>query len=297
MNILISGSTGLIGTALKNTLNSAGHSVYPLHRNMAGGVPFYWSPTKNSIHLDETIQLDIVVHLAGENIADSRWTKEKKREIIQSREDGTRILCHALANLSHKPALLISGSAIGFYGETGSDIVDENSHAGTGFLAEIAQRWEAATQAAEQAGIKTVHIRTGLVLSPLGGVLQRMLLPVKMGLGGKVGNGQQYMSWVSISDMINMIQFIIENNSLQGPVNMVSKNPVTNSTFIKTLGKVLNRPTFFPLPAFMARLLFGEMADPLLLSSTRVYPAKLEAAGYEFINDDLESALKDLLVE
>lgn len=297
MNVLISGSSGLIGTALKDSLVSAGHTIYPLQRNVTGGAPFYWSPAENIIHLDESIKIDIVIHLAGENIADGRWTEAKKQKIVQSRKAGTRILCDALAKLPHKPSLLISGSAIGFYGETGSDIVDENSPPGTGFLTEIAQQWEKATQAAEQAGIRTVHIRTGIVLSPLGGVLQRLVLPVKLGVGGVVGNGQQYMSWVSIGDMINMIEFIIDNDTLSGPVNMVSKNAVTNVTFMKTLGKVLKRPTFFPLPAFVARLLFGEMADALLLSSTRVYPAKLEAAGYKYINQDLESALKDLLIQ
>jgi len=297
MNVLISGSTGLIGTALTDTLVSAGHTVYPLLRNVSGDAIFYWNPEEKSIHLDETVTIDVVIHLAGENIADSRWSEKKKQKILQSRVIGTQVLCQALANLKHKPGLLISGSAIGYYGETGDTMVDEKSQPGSGFLTDIAMQWEAATQPAEQAGIRTVHIRTGIVLSPLGGVLQKMALPVKLGVGGVVGNGQQYMSWVSINDMINMIEFIMENNSLNGPVNMVSKSPVTNYTFTKTLGKVLGRPTLFPMPAFIARLLFGEMADALLLSSSRVYPAKLEAEGYKYINPDLEDALKDLLVK
>lgn len=299
MNILISGASGLIGQALSRALSSAGHSVYPLSRlsekKREPDSPFYWKPDEGFVHLEESIRLDVVINLAGENIADGRWTKKKKSKIIQSRVRGTQCLCEAIAALNHKPELLISGSAIGFYGETGERVVSEESEAGTGFLSDIAQKWEAATQSVEKAGVRTVHIRTGIVLSPSGGVLQKMMLPIKMGVGGVVGNGKQYMSWVSINDMVAMLQFIMENDNITGPVNMVSRHPVTNYTFTKLLGKVLKRPTLFPLPAFVARLMFGEMADALLLSSTRVSPDKLVAAGYPYIHEDLESALVDLL--
>jgi len=295
MNILITGSTGLVGTALSAYLTSRGHVVYPLVRNSGADSPFYWKPAENIIHLDETITIDVVIHLAGENIADSRWNKEKKKLIIESREQGTRLLCDALVKLKHKPELLISGSAIGFYGETGDKIVTEDSLPGTGFLPEIATKWEAATQPVENSGIRLVHMRTGIVLSPKGGVLKKMMLPVSLGLGGIVGSGQQYMSWVSMNDMLHMIEFIIEKSQISGPVNMVSNRPVTNYEFIKALGKVLHRPTVIPFPAFMAKLIFGEMAEPLLLSSTRVNSVKLEQAGYKYIDNTIEDALISLL--
>lgn len=295
MNILISGASGLIGTALKNALLSKGHTVYPLLRKNLPGEPFYWLPAENIIHLDESIHIDTVINLAGENIADGRWNDTRKNNILNSRVNGTRLLSSAIASLKNKPSLFISGSAIGFYGDTADRSVDESSQSGSDFLAEVATKWEQATQPAEDAGIRTVHIRTGVVLSPLGGVLQKIVPPFKMGLGGVIGNGQQYMSWVSLNDVISMIQFIIENNMISGPVNLVSKNPVINESFTKTLGKVLNRPTLIPLPAIAARVMFGEMADALLLSGTRVMPNKLKIAGYKYIDEDLESALRSLL--
>lgn len=295
MNILITGSTGLIGTALTDYLASMGHVVYPLVRNKDIDCPFYWNPSEHIIHLDESISIDVVIHLAGENIADSRWNKKKKKLIVESREQGTKLLCEALVKLSHKPELLISGSAIGFYGETTNNIVTEDSLPGTGFLSEIAKKWEAATQVVENSGIRLVHMRTGIVLSPNGGVLKKMMLPVNLGLGGIIGSGQQYMSWVSINDMLHIIEFIIANRQISGPVNMVSNTPVTNYEFIKTLGKILHRPTVIPFPAFMAKLLFGEMAEPLLLSSTRVNSIKLEQAGYRYVDNTLEDALSSLL--
>ena len=295
MNILITGSTGLIGSALTDYLASMGHVVYPLVRNKDIDCPFYWNPPEQVIHLDESICLDVVIHLAGENIADSRWNTEKKKLIVESREQGTKLLCEALVKLRHKPELLISASAIGFYGETANNIVTEDSPPGTGFLSEIAIKWEAATQVVENSGIRLVHMRTGIVLSPDGGVLEKMMLPVSLGLGGIVGNGQQYMSWISMNDMLHIIEFIIENRQISGPVNMVSNRPVTNYEFIKTLGKVLHRPTIIPFPAFMAKLLFGEMAESLLLSSTRVNSIKLEQAGYKYIDNTLENTLSKLL--
>jgi uncharacterized protein (TIGR01777 family) len=295
MNILITGATGLIGTALTEPLTAQQHVVYPLLRNASTGVAFFWQPAENSIHLDEAIAIDVVIHLAGESIAEGRWNAQKKNRILNSRVQGTRLLCEALARLENKPKLLISASAIGYYGDTGDQAVDETSEAGTGFLAKVSQKWEQSTAAASQAGIRTVNIRTGIVLSPQGGVLQKMLTPFKMGLGGVIGNGQQYMSWISINDIRSMISFIIENESISGPVNLVSNHPVTNQTFTRTLGKALNRPTLLPMPAVLARTMFGEMADALLLSSSRVLPKKLNAAGYRFIDNDLEKAFSSLL--
>lgn len=295
MNILITGSSGLVGTHLMSVLAASGYKIQRMLRNEADDQSFFWDPGKGVIHFDESIRIDAVINLAGESIADGRWSEERKKRILESRESSTLLLSESLAKLKHKPAVLISGSAIGYYGDTGTRIVDEDSYQGTGYLAEVSERWEKATKPASDAGIRTVHIRTGVVLSPNGGMLQKMLLPFKMGLGGIVGSGQQYLSWVSINDIASMIQFLLENESISGAVNLVSKQPVTNYTFTKTLGSVLNRPTLIPLPACVARLVFGEMADALLLSSTRVLPKRLAEAGYNFIDVDLNRTLKSLL--
>jgi uncharacterized protein (TIGR01777 family) len=295
MNILLTGSTGLIGSALLKHLETEGHNVYPLYRNPSNEKKHYWFPEEERIHLDDEINLDAVVHLAGENIADSRWSQKKKDRILNSRVVGTQLLAEALSKLKHKPELLISGSAIGYYGDTGDSIVDEDSSRGSGFLSDIASRWEAATETAQDAGIRTIHIRTGIVLSPDGGVLQKMLTPFSMGLGGVVGNGKQYMSWISIDDVVRIIAVMLGNTRLSGPYNLVAPEPVTNYTFTKALGRALHRPTISPLPAFAARMMFGEMADALLLSSSRVASARLQALGFKFVDNDLDHALKRLL--
>lgn len=295
MNILLTGSTGLIGSALTQYLTTQGHDIYPLYRKPSIKKPHYWNPDKDQIHLDDEIKIDAVIHLAGENIADSRWNQKKKDAILNSRVNGTRLIAEAISRAKHRPALFISGSAIGYYGETGENIVDETAPRGQGFMSDIAAQWEAATQTAEAAGIRTLHIRTGIVLSPDGGVLQKMLLPFRLGLGGIIGDGRQYMSWISINDVLHIIDYMLDNNQLSGPYNLVAPCPVTNRTFTKCLGSVLQRPTLLPLPAFIARLMFGEMADALLLSSTRVLPKKLLDSGYTFIDSDFESSLKSLL--
>lgn len=295
MNILLTGSSGLIGSALSEYLVAEGHTIYPLHRNPSKEQKHYWFPEEDRIHLDAEIKLDAVIHLAGENIADSRWSQKKKDRILNSRVHGTRLLTEAITELKHKPELLISGSAIGFYGDTGDNIVDENSSRGSGFLSDIATQWESATQAAEDAGIRTIHIRTGIVLSPGGGVLQKMLLPFNMGLGGVVGSGKQYMSWISIDDVIRIIGYMLNDKKLSGPFNLVAPQPVTNDGFTKSLGRALHRPTAFPMPAFAARMMFGEMADALLLSSSRVASTRLNALGYSFVDDELDKALSHLL--
>ena len=295
MKILITGSSGLIGTALREFLSAKGHEVFRMLRSPSSEEPFYWLPSETKIHFDESTNLDAVVHLAGASITDGRWNKKRKKNIFESRVAGTQLLSNALAQLKNKPKVLISGSAIGYYGSTGDHFVDESSQPGSDFLADVCQQWEKATAPASDAGIRTVHIRTRVVLSALGGALRKMIFPFKLGLGGIIGNGQQYMSWVSIHDMTSMIQFIIENESLEGAINLVSRKPITNYTFTKTLGSVIRRPTILPLPAFAARLMFGEMADAILLSSARVLPKKLEGMGYGFIDNDLENTFRSLL--
>lgn len=297
MNILLTGSSGLIGSALSKHLVSQDHTVYPLHRKPTTPTSHYWDPETKQIYLDDDIELDAVIHLAGENIADSRWSQKKKDRILNSRVLGTRLLAETLSQLKHKPPLFISGSAIGYYGDTGRNIVDEDSARGEGFLSEVATQWEAGTQATEDAGIRTIHIRTGIVLSPDGGVLKKMLTPFSMGLGGVVGNGQQYMSWISIDDVIGIFDFMLDpdNKQMSGPYNLVAPEPVTNYTFTKTLGSVLHRPTVSPLPAFMARIMFGEMADALLLSGSRVAATRLNKLGYRFADTELSETLKRLL--
>jgi len=295
MNILITGSTGLIGTSLSRHLKTLGHTIYPLYRNPSSETACYWNPEKNQIHLDEAIEFGAVIHLAGENIADSRWSQKQKERILNSRVNGTRLLAEKLSQLKHKPAVLISGSAIGYYGDTGDNIVDEDSARGEGFLSEIATQWEDATQAAEDAGIRTIHLRTGIVISPEGGVLKKMLLPFSMGLGGVVGNGQQYMSWISIDDVVGIITAMVDDDQMTGAYNLVAPDPVTNYTFTKNLGSALNRPTLFPMPAFIARILFGEMADALLLSSSRVEAMRLKKRGYTFQDTELTKTFIRLL--
>lgn len=295
MNVLITGSSGLIGTALIDELTSKGHTVHRMVRNQSTDVPFSWNPVEGKINFDESTKIDAVVHLAGANIGDGRWNEARKKAILESRELGTHVLSSTLAKLNKKPKVFISGSAVGFYGNSGDEIVDESSKAGSDFLAQVCQKWEKATKPASDAGIRTVNIRTGIVLSSRGGALKRMLLPFKMGLGGIIGNGKQYMSWVSINDVSNMIQFIIETESISGPVNLVSNKPVTNYEFTRSLGKVLRRPTFFRIPAFLMKMIFGEMGDAVLLSSTRTVPKKLNEAGYIFVHEHLEKALNDIL--
>ena len=281
MNIYISGSNGLIGSALKQSLLDDGHNVKGLGRNFSQPINFEG--------------VDAVVHLAGENIAEGRWTKTKKNLIKSSRVDNTQKLSNQIYNSEFKPNVFISASAIGFYGDTGSDLITENSPAGNGFLPEVSIDWEAATKPIENAGVRTVHLRTGIVLSKKGGALKKMLPPFYAGGGGILGSGKQYMSWISIDDMVRAIKFLIYEDSLNGPYNLTAPNPVTNKEFTKILGKVIKRPTILPLPGFAAKLIFGEMAEALLLSGNNVIPEKLLAAGYTFKHSELSEALKDLL--
>ena len=293
MKILITGASGLIGTALSKRLIVDGHKIGAMLRNTTH--PPCWDIEKQLIDFGDFKDADVVIHLAGENIASGRWTEAKKDRILQSRLKSTRLLVKSFAGLQKKPKLLISGSAIGFYGNSGQLIVDETSAAGKNFSSRLCQQWEEASHPAKEMGIRLVNIRTGIVLSSSSGALKKMLLPFKLGLGGIIGDGKQYMSWVSIKDIVAMLRYIIANDTLKGCVNLVSQQPVSNRQFTKILGRVLKRPTLLPMPALVVRGIFGEMADELLLSSTRVLPRKLLSAKYPFIHDSLEPALRAIL--
>lgn len=295
MRILISGSTGLVGSALAPRLTTAGHDVVPLVRKQAASpTEVSWDPMAGSIDAARLEGIDAVVHLAGENIA-GRWTAAKKQRIRESRVRGTRLLADTLAALNQRPKVLVTASAVGIYGNRGDEMLDEMSRPGSGVLAEVCQEWEQATHSAAAAGIRVVNLRFGVILSPAGGALAKMLTPFRLGLGGRLGSGQQYMSWIAIDDAIEAIYRAITDDELTGPVNVVASEAVTNVHFTKTLGRVLKRPTVFPMPAFAARLIFGQMADEALLASARVKPARLNAAGFTFRYPELEGALRHVL--
>jgi uncharacterized protein (TIGR01777 family) len=296
MNVLVTGASGLIGSGLVPFLTNMGHEVIRLVRSppRPGERAVRWDPAAGIIEDSGLRGVDAVVHLAGENISE-RWTAEKKAKIRDSRVNGTRLLCEALARMDTPPKVLVSASAVGYYGDRGGEILTEDSASGQGFLAEVCRVWEASTAPAQQKGIRVVPVRFGVVLSDAGGALAKMLPPFRMGMGGMLGSGRQYVSWIALDDAVGAIHHVIVTESLQGPTNATSPNAVTNQEFTRTLGKVLGRPTIFPMPAFAARLLFGEMADELLLASARVQPAKLVASGYAFRYPDLEAALRHLL--
>jgi uncharacterized protein (TIGR01777 family) len=293
MKVLVSGATGLVGSALVPFLIHSGHSVVRMVRRADPG-DVSWDPATGELEASKLEEMEGVVHLAGENIA-GRWTTAKKERIRRSRIQGTGLLTERLAGLRRKPGVLVCASAIGYYGDRGDELLQEDSLAGRGFLPEVCRAWEAAAEPARQAGIRVVHLRFGVILSAAGGALARMLTPFRMGLGGRIGSGRQYMSWLSLDDAVGAIHHALIRQDLSGPVNAVAPHPVTNLGFTRTLGRVLSRPTLFPMPAFAARLAFGEMADALLLASARVAPTRLEASGYEFGHPDLEGALRDLL--
>ncbi len=292
--ILVSGSSGLIGTALLRALQTSGNEVTCLIRGAASGKGrIGWDPAR-PLPPESVSGFDAVVHLAGESIV-GRWTEAKKRRILESRVRGTRNLAEALAAAPQRPRLLITASAIGYYGDRGDEILREDSSPGNGFLPEVCREWEAAAEPATKAGIRVAQMRFGLVLSASGGALQKMLLPFRMGVGGNMGNGRQWWSWVDIDDLIGAIEHVIKTDTLRGPVNVVAPSPVRNAEFTETLASVLSRPAIFPMPAFAARLVFGQMADELLLASQRVEPAKLMASGFVFQKADLRKTLEDIL--
>lgn len=297
MRILVSGSSGLVGRALIPALGEAGHAVGRLVRPGAPLRPgdVAWAPAQGTIDREALEGADAVVHLAGESIF-GRWSAGKKRRIVESRVPATAGLAEALASLARRPRVLVSASGAHFYGDRGSEVLTEDSPAGQGFLAETCRAWEAAAQPAVRAGIRVVQLRSGIVLSRHGGVLGVMLLPFRLGLGGPLGRGTAYWSWISLPDTVRMIRFAIETESLQGPVNAATPNPVTNAEFSATLARALHRPAWFRVPPVALRLLFTrEAADELMLSSTRLAPARLAASGFEFRYPELESALQAVL--
>lgn len=289
MNILISGGSGFIGTALTHHFKAQGHTVTHLSRQRKPQQA-YWNIASKQLDLGNTPSPDIVINLTGENIADKRWSKRQKQEIVDSRISSTELLVNFINNCTDKPRLFISGSAIGYYGHRGIDVVDELSGQGHEFSSDLCMQWEATSKKLDKS-IRRVNIRTGIVLSHCGGTLKKMLLPFKLGLGGKLGNGKQYLSWISMLDYIKAIDFIIQHEEIKGPVNMVAPNPVSNSEFTQALGKHLHRPTFLPMPAWLVRLLFGEMGQALLLSSTRVNPSILLKHHFKFAHPHINEAM------
>jgi uncharacterized protein (TIGR01777 family) len=273
-----------------------GHEIVSLVRHKSEGASeIEWHPNQRSIDSERVSGFDVVVHLAGESIASGRWTDEKKRKIRESRVDGTTLLSRALAQSSKAPAAFISASAIGYYGNRADELLNEKSAPGNDFLAEVCVAWERATGEAEARGVRTVHARFGIILDQEGGALAKMLTPFRMGVGGRIGDGKQWMSWIALVDVLKGLKFVIENESIAGPVNFVAPNPVTNGEFTKTLGDALSRPTLFPMPSFAVRLAFGEMADALLLSSAKVEPKRLQESGYRFEFENLQPALAAIL--
>jgi uncharacterized protein len=298
MRIAITGASGLIGTALTQSLQTSGHTVIRITRSAKAGSSadtINWQPDKGEIDPARLEGLDVLIHLAGENIAGMRWTAAKKARIRNSRVDSTRLLSETIAKLDQPPKAFLCASAMGYYGDRGDEMLTEDSSPGKTFLARVCQEWESAAEPAREKGIRTLHMRFGIVLAPNGGPLQQMLTPFRLGLGGKVGSGRQYWSWVAIDDAVRAIDHLISRTDLDGPVNIVSPNPATNYQFTKALGMVIKRPTVLPVPAFAAKIALGEMANELLLASARVQPRRLLESGFEFHHPDLADALRHLL--
>jgi len=285
----------MIGSALAGFLAERGFDVCRLVRSGPTESDCLWRPNHRQIDLDSAGEIDAVVHLAGEPIASGRWTKAKKARIADSRIDGTDLLAAALVAMANPPKLLISASAVGYYGHLGDEIVDETHPRGQGFLADVAADWETAALPVADAGVRVVSLRLGMVLGASGGALGKMLSPFRWGLGGVIGSGRQYMSWVTLDEVLQIVGKIIDDTDISGPVNAVSPNPVTNREFTRTLGRVLGRPTIARMPGFAARFLFGQMADELLLRGVRCAPKVLADAGYEFKHPHLEGALRHIL--
>jgi uncharacterized protein len=292
-SIAISGATGFIGRALVERLRARGHAVHRLVRAGAVAAPgdIAWDPARGVLDPASLAAVRAVVHLAGAPIA-QRWTRARKAAIRDSRVQGTTLLARTIAALDERPAALLSGSAVGYYGDRGDEVLDEASGAGRDFLAEVTQEWERATVPATDAGIRTVLLRTGVVLDAHGGALARLLPPFRLGVGGPIGSGRQWMSWIALEDQLRAIEHALWTASLHGPVNLVAPNPVTNAEFAATLGRVLARPAFLPVPAFALELLYGEMADATILAGQRVMPRMLAASGFEFALPTLEQALR-----
>lgn len=297
MKILVSGATGLVAKQLIPVLESKGHTIVRLVRGKAAADGEVRWDSEAGFSADEAAKLegfDAVIHLAGDNVASESWSADKKRRIRESRVIGTRLLVDALAECSSKPGIFISASAIGFYGNRGDEVLTEESPVGTGFFPEICSEWESEAMRASSFA-RVVSLRIGIVLASEGGALEKMLTPFKLGVGGVLGSGKQWMPWISIEDLVGLIVFALENETVTGPMNATAPNPVTNADFTKMLGKVLHRPTIFSVPEFAIRLMFGEMGTTLLLEGNRVIPKKAVDAGFVFRFEDLESAMRHAL--
>ncbi len=297
MTVVVTGASGVIGSTLVPFLTTGGHRVIRLVRNRSGSSPdeLLWDPLSGFLNADSIEEIDAVIHLAGENIGSGRWTPEKKKKIIESRVKGTELVVKKLSSLRKPPKVIICASAIGYYGDRGNNILNENDECGADFTSSVCRLWEKAAHPARERNIRTVFLRIGIVLTPLGGALKRLLLPFKLCAGGKIANGTQYMSWIDMEDVLHAIYHILKHESIDGPVNIVAPNPVTNTEFTKTLGQVMSRPTLFTIPSTAVKLAFGEMGKEILLSSTRVMPEKLLNTGYRFNAPYLETALRQML--
>lgn len=296
--IAVGGASGLIGTALVDALERDGHTVRRLVRRAVKDPDqeIAWNPSAGTIDAAELNGVDAVVHLGGVGITDQRWTDEFKKKIHDSRVQSTRLLCETLAGLGQKPRVHVNASAIGYYGVRGEEPINESSAGGTGFLSDTCREWEAATQAAWESGIRVCQMRIGVVMSPDGGALKQMLTPFRLGLGGPMGSGDQYVSWVALPDVVAAIQFALDHDPLHGAVNATAPNPITNRELSKALGEVLNRPALLPTPAFALRLMVGrEMADELLLGGAKIFPQRLQAEGFQFACPDIRTALRTVL--
>ena len=296
MRVVISGASGFVGSALSRHLESLGHTVAPLVRRAPQPGQIYWNILQGEVDTEALEGADAVVHLAGESIAGARWTAEKRRRIMDSRVQGTRLLAGAIAGLDHKPKVMVSASAIGFYGNGGDAIQTEDSPPGDNFLAEICQAWEAETRVAHDAGVRVVNFRVGIVLAPHGGALKEMLPVFRMGGGGPLGGGQQWISWITLDDIVRAITYCIETETLSGPVLGVAPHPARQRDFAKSLGRALNRPAFVPAPAFGIRLTMGEMGQQLLLEGQRCHPEQLKQSGFVWNHPELDAALAAVLM-
>lgn len=300
MRVLVSGSSGLIGSALVTRLGAEGHDVVRLVRGAAAGPDeVRWDPMARSIDL-AALQaggaIDGVVHLAGEGIGEKRWSDEQKRKILDSRVQGTTLLAETIAALDPKPAVFVSGSAVGFYGLRGDEVLTEESSSGDGFLADVTRQWEASTAAAEAAGIRTVHLRTGIVLSPKGGALGRLLPLIRLGVGGKLGSGEQWWSWISLEDEVRLIVHCLEHDDLAGPVNATAPQPATNAEVVRALGRAAGRPTVLPVPRFALSLVMGgELTEEVVMAGQRALPKVAEAAGFTFTHPDIDAVARAIL--
>jgi len=297
MRILITGGSGLVGSSLIPALEAKGHSFVqfvrsPRQKKLDSILWDFKQPLEN---LEALEGLGAAIHLAGESVASGRWNPEKKSRIRTSRVDSTRLLSEAFSKLKRPPQVFLCASATGYYGNRGEELVNESSSAGEGFLAEVCQEWESACHSAKEKGIRLGHLRFGILLSKKGGALHKMLPPFKMGLGGRLGDGKQWISWMSLDDTIRGIEFVLNQEKISGPVNFVSPHPVTNGVWTQTLGKVLHRPTFLKVPAFAAKIAFGEFAEEALLASTRVEPKVLGDGGFQFLDPELEGAFRRIL--